>query len=116
MGTSWYIVDDEGNVGILDYNSNGPTPSCIEQTWLGHMMLGHSEAWLDNFIAFKLSDEQIIRLLANRREPSEEKSWGCCIVRIDTKKTGLFLELGKKKGISARRQGCISKRLGLYFF
>ena len=24
MSTAWYIVDDEGNVGILDYNENQP--------------------------------------------------------------------------------------------
>lgn len=24
MSTAWYIVADDGNVGILDYNENGP--------------------------------------------------------------------------------------------
>ena len=26
MSTAWYIVDDEGNIGIMDYNENGPVP------------------------------------------------------------------------------------------
>lgn len=29
MSTAWYIVDDEGNIGIVQYEDNGPVPWCI---------------------------------------------------------------------------------------
>ena len=32
MSTSWYIVDEEGNVGIMDFNANGPVPWGTDET------------------------------------------------------------------------------------
>lgn len=31
MSTSWYMVDDEGNVGIMQFDDNGPIPLGVRQ-------------------------------------------------------------------------------------
>lgn len=43
MSTSWYVVDDEGNVGIMDYNENGPVPWGVEETCGDELKYGHWE-------------------------------------------------------------------------
>ena len=40
MSTAWYIVDDEGNVGILDYNENGPVPHGIPEHGISELVWG----------------------------------------------------------------------------
>lgn len=31
MSTAWYMVDDEGNIGIMEYNENGPVPFGVRE-------------------------------------------------------------------------------------
>ena len=31
MSTAWYIVDEEGNVGIFDIDQNGPQPAALDK-------------------------------------------------------------------------------------
>lgn len=116
MDRAWYIVDDDGNIGFLDCNKNGPVPRHWEQVFVDNLTLGYLEKWPDKFLPFNLTDEQIWSLLDDGHAPSEEISWYGCIVKIDTNRTDEFLAYNKKKGIIVRKRGCISKRLGLYRF
>lgn len=117
MDTSWYIVDDDGNVGLMDYNDNGPVPWGVEQTCCDELIYGHCEDWKENkFLKFNLTDEQILDLLSNPHKPSEEDSWYEVAVRIDKEKTARFKELCSNEDINEKDVLCISENLGLYDF
>lgn len=115
MSTSWYVVDDEGNVGIMDYNENGPVPWGVEETCGNELKYGH---WEDekNIIRFNLTNEQILDLLHNPHKPSEEKKWFDCVIKIDKEKKARFLKLYKNKDIYKDDALCISEELGLFEF
>lgn len=111
MSTSWYIVDDEGNVGIMDFNENGPVPweveeSCIEQLVFGHIANDEANE------AFDLTDEQINDLIENPHSPESEEFWYNCVVRIDITKEKEFLLLCKNEDFRCKH--CLSKSRGLY--
>jgi len=112
MSTSWYIVDDDGNVGILDYNANGPVPWGVEETCGDDLIFGHNEG--DRFIGFNLSEIQILECLETPHKPSEEEDWWNCVVRIDTEKTPRFLELCSNDDVDSRDTFVLSEGLGYY--
>lgn len=121
MSTSWYIVDDEGNVGIMEYNENGPVPWDVEDTDPNELKYGHREYVSGNgskteVIKFNLTDEQILDLLHSPHRPSEECSWYDCAVRIDKEKTERFLSLCKNPDIDQDYVFCISENLAIYTF
>lgn len=117
MSTAWYVVDDEGNVGLIEYNESGPVPWGIEETCTDELKYGHWEDYTNKkFLKFNLSDQQILDMLYEPHNPSEEDMWYDCVVKIDISKKNRFLELCKKKGISEQRTFCISESLGLYEF
>lgn len=117
MSTAWYIVDDEGNVGIMDYNENGPVPWGIEQTCAENLKYGHYEDCnTHKIIKFDLTDQQILDLLHEPHDPLKEDLWFDCVVKINPSKTNRFLELCKKQGICNDETLCVSENLGLYVF
>lgn len=117
MSTAWYVVDDEGNVGIIDYNENGPVPWGVEQTCIEELMSGHDEGSnMNNYIRFNLSERQILDMFKKPIKPEEEKLWYLCAVRIDKKKKERFLELCKNDDISEYHNFCYSDNMGLYDF
>lgn len=108
MSTAWYIVDEEGNVGIIDYNDNGPVPWQLEETCVENLVYGHAE----ESIPIALTEEQIDDLMESPHSPEEEELWFDCIVQIDLNKKSEFLELAKNPDIDCDH--CISKARGLY--
>lgn len=38
MSTAWYIVDEDGNVGIMDVNENGPSIVNYRETCLADLI------------------------------------------------------------------------------
>ncbi len=111
MSTAWYIVDDDGNVGILDYNENGPIPYDIPEEGVGDLVWG---LWDDNKkykrATIQLTCDQIYENLSEPYPPSEEKLWFQCIVRIDVTKKERFLQLANDVSECI----CISEEEGLY--
>lgn len=117
MSTSWYIVDDEGNVGIMDYDENGPVPWGIEETTGDDLKFGHLEDYrTGKLLQFNLTDEQILDLLHEPHKPSEETDWFNRVVKIDINKTDRFLQLCRNPDIGNDNVHCISEKLGLYEF
>ena len=111
MSTSWYVVDKDGNVGIFDYNENGPVPWQTPEDCIETLIFGHE----DEKIPFSLTIEQILELLEPPVSPREVKDWyGEYIVRIDKEKECDFLELCKSKDIV--ESYCINQENGLYDF
>lgn len=118
MSTSWYVVDKDGNLGIFDYNENGPVPWQTEEGCIiDELVFGHLEEkyYKEKFI-FNLTTEQILELVEPPISPQEVKDWyiDYTIVRIDKEKENDFLKLCKSKDIN--EYYCINKENGFYYF
>lgn len=115
MSTAWYIVDDEGNVGILDYNENGPVPYGVPEHAITELVWG---LWDDDKtykrIPIKLTIDQIIENMSEGYSPEEKNLWYDCVVKIKTRLTDRFLQLCNDKRIYECI--CISEEEGLYLF
>ena len=115
MSTAWYVADEDGNVGIMDFNDNGPVPWELEETSVEDLVFGHEEDYEKKiFIPIDLTDEQIDDLITNPHLPKNEEDW--CddfIVQIDLEQEDDFLRLSQHKDIDLGH--CISKRRGLYY-
>lgn len=115
MSTAWYVADEEGNVGIMDFNDNGPVPWQTEESCIESLVYGHDEDYKNKiFLPIALTDEQIDDLMCNPHAPEEESLWMDCIIQIDLSKENQFLELAKNPDVIIER--CVSKERGLYDF
>lgn len=112
MSTAWYVADEEGNVGIIDFNENGPVPWETEETCVEELVYGHRED-KKLYLPIALTNEQIDDLMENPHSPSEEELWFDCIVQIDTNKEKDFLALSENPDFDICL--CISKQRGLYW-
>ena len=105
MSTAWYIADEEGNVGILKFDDNGPVPygvgdNCVEE--LVFRPKKHTK--------ISLEDDQIYEIIGNPLV-GDIKSY-FCILQIDPQRTEEFFSLAKMNKHFIRRR--ISKHIGLY--
>lgn len=113
MDTAWYIADEDGNVGIVDFNDNGPVPWQAEQTSVEELVFGHEEDYkTKEYILVELTNEQIDELMLTPHSPEEEDLWLDCIIQIDAEKENEFLELAKNPDFDL--EFCVSKERGLY--
>lgn len=113
MSTAWYMVDEDGNVGIMEFNENGPVP------WLANQQFGADELVFryhnyenDTCLNIKLNDDQIDDLIEEPHSPEEEEYWCDCVVQIDLKQEKEFLKLAKRKDFVIEL--CVSQNRGLY--
>lgn len=113
MSTAWYVADEDGNVGILDFNENGPVPWEIPEECVGNLVFSYAEDETNiKYLTFALTDDQIDDLMENPHFPEEEESWWDCIIQIDTNKEKEFLELAQSPDFDL--EFCVSKERGLY--
>ena len=124
MATAWYCVDEEGNVGVIDIDDNGPVPvgeyreNSVEDVFWNDFSSQEDE----DIKQLHLHPEQIATML----ERNEDKgvwdkdgynhSWSEAIIRIDMSKFDIF----KKALLLAKRPYynspvCISKNMGLFY-
>ena len=69
MSTAWYLVDDEGHVGIMDYNEHGPVPWGIGENSTMDLVLQIEYDSDNTEVMFKLTDEQVLEILASAQKP-----------------------------------------------
>ena len=114
MSTAWYIADEEGNVGIISYNENGPVPWETEESSVEQLVFGHVEdVDTGEMVYVKLTDEQIDDLIEKQHSPEEEQYWyEGCIVQIDVEKENEFFDLVDNEDFSIK--ACVSPKRGLY--
>ena len=116
MFTAWYMVDDEGNVGIMDYNDNGPVPWGTEETNPMELLLSAVEHDIGNReVMFNLTDEQVLEILASSQKPEDERYWYDILVKIDLQKRERFEELCSRQDIGKDNTFCLSDTLGIYY-
>ena len=113
MSTAWYIVDEDGNVGILDFNENGPVPKETEESCVEDLMFGHEEDWeKKQTLPIELSEQQIFEMLSGPQLPEDTDYYFNTVVQISKEKESEFLELAKADDVDMIY--CILKDLGLY--
>ena len=106
MSTSWYIVDEDGNVGIMDFNANGPVPWGTEETVSEDLVWGLDSDKVD------LTEEQILYALGESYTSEEVDDYSDCIIQIDKSRKELFESLCKDGGFEI--DVCYSESFGLY--
>ncbi len=114
MSTAWYMVDDEGNVGIMEYNENGPIPWDVPgEECVNSLVLGLEGQYGELALPFDLTDDQIYDLLKGPFSFSDIENLWHPVIKIDLNKKERFFELvnNSKKKLS---NICISEKLGLY--
>lgn len=114
MSTAWYMVDDEGNVGIMEYNENGPIPFGVGEYCVNSLVFG-DELKNNNNVQIDLTDDQIYALLKEPLSPLEAKEWFHPVIRIDLSKKDRFFELVKKYSKQISISLYVSEKLGLYY-
>lgn len=116
MSTAWYVVDDEGNIGIVDYDDDGPVPWGTRETVVEEIVFGPDEIGRDGKpIKFNLTDQQVLDLHKGGHTPTADDYWWDATVRIDPKKEERFLEIcSSKSKHEIENVSCISKDLHLY--
>ena len=113
MDTAWYIADEDGNVGIMDFNDNGPVPWQAEQTSVEELVFGHEEDYeTKEYNLVNLTDEQIDELIHSPHSPEGEDLWMDCIIQIDVENENEFLKLAKNSDFDL--EFCVSQKRGLY--
>jgi hypothetical protein len=83
------MSDEDGNVGIMEFNENGPVPWGIGDYDLTALVLG-----VEDGLKIDLTDEQIFELLGEPY-PKDKISWSFCIIQIDPSRTDEFLRIVK---------------------
>ena len=83
MSTAWYVADEDGNVGIMDFNENGPVPWHTEESSVEELVFGYEKDYeKKEYLLVSLSNEQIDDLLTNPHSPEEEENWWDCVIQI----------------------------------
>ncbi len=114
MSTSWYMVDDEGNVGIMQFDDNGPIPFgvCQDCSFANSLVFGEGFDKDEQCGSIHLDKEQLEELLGQPHPVSEESRWFDVIVKIDKSRKELFMNIVHNSSIDY--YGCVSEELGLY--
>lgn len=113
MSTAWYVADEDGNVGIMDFNENGPVPWHTEESSVEELVFGFEKDYeKKEYLLVSLSNEQIDDLLTNPHSPEEEENWWDCVIQIDVAKENEFLDLAGHPDFDL--EFCVSKERGLY--
>lgn len=114
MSTAWYVADEDGNVGIIDFNENGPVPWEAEETCIEELVYGHEENFEEKeYLPIALTNVQIDDLMKSPHLSEEEDLWFDCIIQIDNDKENEFLTLSNNPDFKLVL--CISKERGLYW-
>lgn len=116
MSTSWYMVDADGNIGIMEFDDNGPVPKGVTvETYdrAADMVFGQGFTQDGTCKGIHLTEDQIHELLGQPVLQNNVASWSDVCLAIDPDRVNDFLELCKNKDFSI--YGCISSDLNLYY-
>ena len=127
MDTSWYCVDEDGNVGIFDIDDNGPVPvgeyrqNCVDEVFYEDFTFDEAQ-----FKRLHLSPDQISQMLEpmDMEDVWEESeidnghinvSWMDVIVQIDMDKFDIFKKAHELDASPYHPLVCLSEELGLFY-
>lgn len=116
MSTAWYMVDADGNVGLMAFDDNGPVPEfnhvepdlCISDMAFGQ---GFSEDCM--CVGIHLTPAQIYEICGEPRNLNEVDLWFKVILAIDPAYIPEFLLLCENEDIT--NYGCILPEMNLFY-
>jgi hypothetical protein len=111
MMTAWYIVDEDGNVGIMDFNDDGPIPYEIGEHSIEELVIGVDASANEEDLRIELTDDQIYEILGKPCNTGDDWSTNC-IIQIYPEQIDEFLSIANTD--KSFIENCISKRLGIY--
>lgn len=113
MSTSWYMVDDEGNIGIMQFDDNGPVPYGLESdcSFANDAATGEQLGTNGQCGSIRFTEQQIDELLGPPHAPQEEKRWWNVAVKIAPDDEARFHLLADNSDIDV---WCMSEQSGLY--
>lgn len=115
MSTEWFVVDEEGNIALFDFDENGPVPVDIPEESSSSLMTAEEdfgEKDSDTVEYLELTDKQIEELMADAVTPDKydiENEYDI-FVQVDEANKKEFLEVFIDK-VSF----CLSHKHGIYF-
>ena len=90
MSTEWFVVDEEGNIALFDFDENGPVPVDIPEQSVSYLMTAEEdfgEKDSDTVEYLEMSDEQIEEIMHEAVPPE----------KYDIKREyNLFVEVNEK--------------------
>lgn len=115
MSTAWYMVDADGNVGLMEFQDNGPVPEYNHVEYelsLIDLIFGQGFSNDEKCKGIHLTEPQICELLGEPRRPDEVECWFDVCLAIYPDRTEEFLALCKNNDVE--NYGCISPDMNLY--
>lgn len=115
MSTEWFVVDEEGNIALFDFDENGPVPVDIPEESSSSLMTAEEdfgEKDSDTIEYLELNDEQVEELMAEAITPDKydiENEYNV-MVQVDDVNKKEFLEVFIDK-----IDFCLSHKHGIYF-
>lgn len=116
MSTAWYMVDAEGNVGLMAFDDNGPVPEFNRvppDLALSDLIFGQGFSADETCKGIHLNRLQIHELLGQPIKPIDVTLWNEVCLVIAPECTAEFLFLCKNPDIT--NYGCISSEMNLFF-
>lgn len=117
MSTAWFAIDSDGNVGLLDFNENGPVPEGIPDTSLDYALVDTMSGRQDGIKTLPLTGNQAEEILERMSGYKADMEIDLtAIVQIDVARTDEFMRLFMpSKNPGACDLVCLSKQYGLYY-
>lgn len=115
MSTEWFVVDEEGNIALFDFDENGPVPVDIPVESSSCLMTSEEdfgEKDSDEIEYLELTDEQVEELMAEAVTPDKydiENEYDL-FVQVDEADKKEFLE-----AFIDKIDFCLSRKHGIYF-
>lgn len=115
MSTAWYMVDADGNVGLMAFDDNGPVPGYNHvgpDLGLPDLIFGQAFSAGEECKGIHLNMSQIHELIGPPRTPQDIELWFEVCLAIEPEYTLEFLSMCMNKDI--KNYGCISPEMNLY--
>lgn len=115
MSTTWFVVDEEGNIALFDFDENGPVPVDIPGENCSSLMTAEEDFGSkdsDKIEYFELTDEQIEELMQDSVTPDKFniEDGIDLFVQIDEQYIKDFLEV-----FIDRVDFCLSHKHNIYY-
>ena len=126
MDTSWFCVDDNGEVAIFDVEANGPVPDGVSQGNVAADLIFNEVLVPEGgILRSNLTDQQVLDFFEDKWEtvPARDTYWGDPVFMIDTSKRQIFLNYFADQKVEQEdmdkyehklRPVCLSYSLGIY--
>ena len=124
MSTSWYFVDQDDNIAIIEIEDNGPVPeeAMGEDIFMDELIFETPVEERDGLKHLNFTDEQVLKLFGDnwQTEYDDDYYWSRDVFQVDLSKVKDFLDYlsSLQNSLDPQRDRfepiCLSKYLGIY--